>query len=131
MHRHVVGDADDGLHAGVDGLEDGVGGEPRGNEDERRVGALLLDGVSDGVVDGDALDVLAGLARRDARDDVRPVRAVAEAVEAALAPGQPLDDEARVVVDDDRYCFVPLMTSVGRSIQPSLIRSPSSSRTRG
>ena len=36
-------------------------------------------------------------------DEVRPVGAVAEAVEAALGAGQALDDEPRVVVDDDRH----------------------------
>ena len=67
---------------------------------------------------------------RHAGDEVRPVRAVAQAVEAALAAGQTLDDEPRVVVDDDRHYFVPLRTSVGSGIQPSTTRSPSSSRTR-
>jgi hypothetical protein len=131
VHGHVLRDADHRLHARVDGLEDRVGCEPRGDEDERRVRALLPDCVGDGVEDRNAFDVLTGLARRDAGDDVRAVRPVAKTVEAALAPGQPLDDEARVVVDDDRYLLIPLMTSVGRSIQPPLMRSPSSSRTRG
>ena len=62
-----------------------------------------VDGVRDRVEDRDALDVLAALARRDARDDVRPVRLVAQAVKAALAAGEALDDEPRVVVDDDRH----------------------------
>ena len=89
--------------ARVDRLVDRVGGEARRDEDQRRVRAGLVDGVGDGVEDGDALDVLAALARRDAGDEVRAVRAVAQAVEAALAAGQALDDEARVVVDDDRH----------------------------
>src|SRR5215204_2815350 len=39
----------------------------------------------------------------DARDNVRPVVAVADTVERAFAAGQPLDDERGVVVDDDRH----------------------------
>ena len=46
--QHVVGgdalgDRDHRLDAGVDGLVDGVGGERRGHEDHRRVGAVLAD----------------------------------------------------------------------------------------
>ena len=89
----------------VDRLVGGVGGEARGHEDQRRVRAGLLDGLGDGVVDRDALDVLAALPWRDAGDDVRAVVAVAQAVEAALAPGQALHDEPRVLVDDDRHYF--------------------------
>jgi len=57
------------------------------------LGARLLDRVGNGVEDGDALDVLAALARRDSGDDLRAVRLVAQAVEAALAAGQALDDK--------------------------------------
>ena len=90
---------------GVDGLVDRVGGEARGDEDHRRVRARLGDRVGDRVEDRDPLDVLAALAGRDAGDDLRAVGAVAQPVEAALRAGQALDDEARVVVDDDRHYF--------------------------
>ena len=103
MRRDALGDADDRADARARRLEDRVGGETGRHEDERRVRARLLDRVGDGVEDRDALDVLAALAGRDARDDVRPVGAVAERVERALAAGDALDDEARVAVDDDRH----------------------------
>ena len=45
--------------------------------------------------------------RRYAGDDLRPVRAVPQSVERALAAGQPLDDEPRLAIDDDRH-LVPL-----------------------
>jgi hypothetical protein len=103
VRRDVLRHADDRPDARVDRLVDRVGREPGRDEDERRVGAGLVDRLGDGVEDRDPLDVLAALAGGDAGDDVRAVVAVAQAVEAALAPGQPLDDEARLVVDDDRY----------------------------
>ena len=61
VHRDVLGDADDGCDPGVDGLVDRVGGEPRRDEDQRRVGAGRRDRVGDRVEDGDPLDVLAAL----------------------------------------------------------------------
>ena len=103
VHRDVLGDADDGRDPGVDRLVDGVGREARRDEDERGVGARLGDRLGDRAEDRDALDVLAALARRHAGDDVRAVGAVAQAVEAALAAGQALDDEPRVAVDQDRH----------------------------
>src|SRR5712692_5998678 len=75
------------------------------HEDERRVRAGLVHRVGDRVEDGNTFDVLALLAGRDAGDDLRSVVAVAQPMEATLAAGQPLDDEARVVVDDDRHYF--------------------------
>ena len=103
MHRDVLGDADDGFDPGVDRFVDGVGGETRRDEDERGVRPGLGDGVRDRAEDRDALDVLAGLAGRDAGDDLGAVRAVAEAVEAALAAGEPLDDETGLGPDEDRH----------------------------
>ena len=63
----ALGDRDDERDAGVRGLEDRVGGEARRHEDHRRVGAGLGDRVVEGVEDGDALDVLAALARASRR----------------------------------------------------------------
>src|SRR5205807_4568356 len=97
---------------------------------QARVRPHPVDRIGDRVEDGDALDVLTALAGRDAGDEVRAVRTVAQPVETSLAAGEPLDDEPRVVVDDDRHYFVPFRMSVGRGIQPSTARSPSSSRTR-
>jgi hypothetical protein len=101
--REALGDADHGLDARVNRLVDRVGREPRGNEDHRRVRAGLGDRLRDGVEDRHALDVLTTLAGSDARDQLRPIGAVTKAVEGSLAPGQALDDELRVAVDDDRH----------------------------
>ncbi len=103
MGWDVLGDADHRADLGVDGFVDRVGREARRNEDERRVRAGHLDGVGDRVEDGNALDVLSRLTRRDARDHVRSIVAVAQPVKAAFASGEALHDEARVVVDDDRH----------------------------
>ena len=103
MRGQPFGDADDRADAGVDRLVDRVAGEASRDEDHRRVRARLGDRVRDGVEDGHTLDVLAALPRRDAGDDLRAVALVAEAVEGALRAGQALDDELRVLVDDDRH----------------------------
>ena len=103
VRGQALGDADHGADPRVDGLVDRVGGEARRNEDHRRVRAGRLDGVDHGVEDRDALDVLAALAGRDAGDDLRAVALVPEAVEGALGAGQALDDELRLLVDDDRH----------------------------
>ena len=116
---------------GVDRLVDGVGREAGRDEDERRVGARFRDRVGDRAEDGDALDVLASLARRDPGDDVRPVGAVAQPVEAALAAGQALDDEARLAVDEDRHQAGRARRMIRSSLKkPPSMRSASSSRTR-
>ena len=99
----MLGDADHGADPGVDRLVDRIGSKPRGHEDQRRVRAGVGDGFGNRVEDRHALDVLAALPRRDAGDEIRPVGAIAQAVEAALGAGQPLDDELGVVVDDDRH----------------------------
>ena len=61
------------------------------------------DRVVERVEDGDALDVLAALARRHAGDDVRPVVAVVERVEGALAAGDAGGAQLGVLVDEDRH----------------------------
>jgi hypothetical protein len=111
---NVLGDADDRPDTRVDRLVDGVGGERAGDEDERGVRPSFLDRLRDGVEDGYALDVLTPLPRCHSGDEVRAVVAVAQAVEAALAAGESLDDEARVEVDDDRHYLRPLRTMRSR-----------------
>ena len=91
--RDALGDADDGRDPGADRLVHRIGGERGGDEDHRRVRGGLAHGGGDRVEHGDALDVLPALARSDARDDVRSVRAVPQPVEPSLGAGQALDDE--------------------------------------
>ena len=67
----MLGDADDERQFRVDGFHDGVGGKTRGDVDDGGVRAGCFNGVSDGVVDGDALDDLSRFARGDTRDDLR------------------------------------------------------------
>ena len=74
----------------------------------------------DRVEDRDALDVLAALSGRHAGDDVRPVRAVAEPVEAALRARQPLDDETCLRVDEDRH---QAASSTARRAPSSIVAS--------
>ena len=104
VRRDVLGDADDGRDARVGRLVDGVGGEARRDEDERsrsrRCASTAAATVSKTGMPSTSWPPLPG---RDAGDDVRPVGAVAQAEEAALAAGQALDDEPRLAVDEDRH----------------------------
>src|SRR3954447_9585580 len=117
--RNALGDRDDQLDAGVLGLEDRVGGEARRDEDHRRVGAGLGDGVVERVEDRDPLAVLAALARRDAGHHARAVVAVVERVERALAPGDAGGAELRAVVDEDAHA----PSSTTRRAAPSIVDS--------
>ena len=103
MRGEPLGDADHGPDPGVHGLVDRVRREARRDEDHGRVRARLRDRVGDGVEHRHALDVLAALAWRHAGDELRPVGAVPQPVERPLAPGEALDDELRVLADDDRH----------------------------
>ena len=115
----ALSDCDHERDAGVLGLEDRVGGEARGHEDHRRVRAGLGDRVVEGVEDGDALDVLAALARRHARHDLRAVAAVVHRMERALAPGDARDAELRALVDEDAHLSRP-PPRVGGSLSVSV-----------
>src|SRR5919112_2274869 len=68
VHGDAFCNAADGRESGVQSLEDGVGGEGRGDEDHARVRARIIDGLLDGVEDRDAFVVLSALARRNPCD---------------------------------------------------------------
>ena len=58
-----------------------------------------------------ALELLAALARRDAADDLRAVLHHLLRVERAVAPGDALHDQRRVVVDEDAHAAFPPFAS--------------------
>jgi hypothetical protein len=103
VRRDSFGDRDDQWDSGVFGFQDGVGGETRWHEHHRRVGLRLLHRFVEGVEDGDAVHVLAALAGRHARDDIRPIVAVSKAVEGAFAPRYPGDHQTGIPVHQDRH----------------------------
>src|SRR4051795_11580735 len=105
--RDPLRDDDDELDAVVDRLDDRVLGEGGRDGDDRAVDrrAVVLDGLADGVEHRHAVDLPAEAARGHAADDPRAgavVEALAREVD-GLAPGDPLDDEGRVGVDQDRH----------------------------
>src|SRR5206468_12379678 len=80
----------------------------RRDEDAGRVRAGALHRVGHGAVDGDPFNVLARLLGVGARHDLRAVRLVAHAVEAALRPGEALVHDLRVAIDEDARATTPL-----------------------
>ena len=104
--RDPLGDDHDRLDAGVQRLEDGVARAGGGDGDDRAVGhdaAVVLDDLLDGVEHRHAVDLAALAAGGHAADDLRAVvEALAREVD-RLAPGDALDDEGRVLVDQDRH----------------------------
>src|SRR3989454_15591 len=101
--RDALGDDHDELHARLDGLEDGVTREARRHGHDRAVDVLPRGDVPYAVVDGHAVHVAPGPAGRDAAHDLRPVvEALARQVH-RLAPGDALDDDRRIPVDEDGH----------------------------
>ena len=119
FHLHHVGDrdpfrnADDEGKAGVDRLEDRVGGERRGDEDDAGVRAGLANGLGYGVEHRNPiLELLPALARGDACDEVRAVREHLLRVERSRAPGDALAHHAGVPVDEDAHARSPLSVNL-------------------
>src|SRR5258708_5908450 len=105
-HRDAFGDADHELEPGIHRFIDRGGGIRRGHVDHRHRGAGRRLGVVHRVVDRDALEVLAALARRDARHvAILPVGIVAAhaRVELAGLAGDALRDDLGVLVDEDGH----------------------------
>ena len=108
-----------------------------GHEDHRRVRAGRIDRAVEGVEDGHALDVLAALARRHARHQLRAVAPVVHRVEGALAAGDARHAQARLVVDQDAHrassttfsaaSFIVAAVCTLGSCASARIRRPSSS----
>src|SRR6185436_18915889 len=129
--QHVVGgdalgDAHDELDAGVVGLEDRVGREAWRYEDHGGVGPGRLHRGPHGVEDGDAVDVLAALAGRDARDHVGAVAAVVAGVKRAFAAGQAGHDELRLGADQDAHAVSrsrSLASATTSAAAPSMVCS--------
>src|SRR5260370_21286386 len=102
--RDSLGDANDEGAAGVGGLEDRVRSAGRGDEDERDVRARFLDGFGHRVEHGDfALELFAAATGGDAGHDVGAVVHALLGVERAGSPGDALNDDARVFVDEDGH----------------------------
>src|SRR5581483_2609670 len=95
----VLRDDDDVLDARVDGLQHGVLGELRGHVDDAGVGAGLLHGVEAAVEHGQAVDLLARLARRHAAHDLRAEVQHLLGVERALVARDALDDDLGAPAD--------------------------------
>ncbi len=110
----------DGSDPCGDRLVHGVGRERCRDEDHRGVRTCLVDRAGDGVEHRDPVDILTALPWRDSRHDVRAVRAVAETVEPALGPGEPLHDETRVRVDENRH---QAASSTARRAPSSIVAS--------
>ncbi len=128
LHGDALGDDHEQRDLRVDGLDDGVLREGRGNERDRDVRAGLLHGLGDGAEDGklDRVAVLvgvrdrgAGLAGVHAADDLGARLEHQRGVLGALAAGDALDDDLGILGKEDCHCSVCPFTSLRtRARQP-------------
>src|SRR6266404_3328982 len=113
--RHAFGDADRERQLGVGGFHDRVGGERRRHEDARDRRAGRAHRLLDGVEDGNALEIGAALSRRHTADDLGAVLATRLRVELPSGARDPLDDDARVLVDEDTHRLPPAAATARRA----------------
>src|SRR5690349_2802405 len=115
--RHVenwdaLGDGDDELDPSVGGFHDRIRRIHRRHVDHGRIRAGLGDGARHGIEDRDAvLESLTALSRRDPRDDAGAVLHHLLCVERSIAAGDPLDDERRLLIDEDAHAAFPPFAS--------------------
>ena len=97
---------------GGDGLDRRVLGALAGHGNEARVDfGMLRQRIGHGVVNGQSVDVLAALARRDARHDVGAVVEHLHRDPATLFSRDALDQNARILVDQDAHLWLFLCFS--------------------
>src|SRR5205085_12396383 len=101
------GDADDERQLGLGRFHDGVRGEWRRHEDERRVRACLVYAFGHRVEDGPAFVRRSTLAGRDSADNLRAILLARLGVERSFAAGQALDDYFGVLIDKNAHEFFP------------------------
>jgi hypothetical protein len=105
QRRNTFRDADDEREAGVGGFHHGVGRELRRDENDRHVGAGLLDGVLHGVEHRPALVRGAAFAGRDAAHDGGSIRRRLLGVKRPFAAGQALHNQTRRFIDQNSHSF--------------------------
>lgn len=93
LHGDALGDADDDFDACFGGLHDGVGSKCRRHEDDRCVGAGLLNGIVNGVEYRLVQVGFAAFAGRDAAYYVGTVFNHLGCVESTFFAGESLDDD--------------------------------------
>src|SRR5688572_19763906 len=103
-------DAHDQAQAGVSGFHDRVGRKCRGNEYHRGIGARLFHGICHRVEHRPSLVSRAPFARRDAANDLRPVRGRLLGVKRALFAGKTLNDQPRRFIEKNRHYFASSTT---------------------
>src|SRR2546427_6245903 len=103
LRGNTIRDGYDQPDAAVRRLHDGVGAERRGDENQARRRARVRDRFLHGVEDRPSQMLAAALPRGDAAHDVRAVRDHLPGVEGALVPGKVLDNEARLLVEQDAH----------------------------
>src|SRR5207253_5330021 len=107
LRGNAIGDRHDEADAGVRGLHDRVGAEGRGNEDETGGGARALHRLLDRVEHRPPQVLAAALPRRDAAHDVRAIGDHFPGVERPLVAGEALDDDPRLLVEQDAHAASP------------------------
>src|SRR5207237_10263106 len=124
------GQAHDDRATGVSRLAHGGLGQGGGDVDDRRVGPGPGDGVGHGVEDGnDAVEHLTAFPGRDAGDHLGPVPEHLPRVERAVATGDSLHHQARLLVDEDAHAVLAFATACLtassmslRAEKPALVR---------
>ncbi len=114
QHGNALGDAHDQGDASISCLHDSVCGKGRRNKYDRGVCSGLVDALGDGTKDRDPLVDRPSLAGGYSRHYFSAILKTPPGVEAPLSPGDSLDHQPCVVIDQYTHARLPSLGSLAR-----------------
>src|SRR6266851_123028 len=114
-HRNALRDADHQRYLRSRSLQNSIRGKRRRNEDHRRIRSRLLHRLFHGIEDRPALMDRATLTRRHTADNPRPILRATLGVERTLTARNPLNDEPRILINQNCHYLPPFAAATARS----------------
>src|SRR6185295_1223628 len=106
IDRDALGNTDHELDAGIGSLQNRIGAKRRGYKNQRSVALRFLHGIEHRIEHRNAFDLLPRLARRHARNNLRPICLALRRMERAFLPRNPLHHHPRILIHENAHSLL-------------------------